>query len=206
MFWPFMKPSFDRAFRRGLSGQDCRADCFGDIGYDGVAQRRQPGTAVQPAGKPINHSTQSGFSRPPTASGKGQARRRVRWVGIPAFQSRALGVGQNEDAGAAVGRAGMGSTHHERPAGVARCFQAAEHPVRAANAECRDILNDKPKPGGTPARGRACAAHSPLRAPSSPAPGPAVLMSWQGKPPQMRCGAGMASVCSCRADRVRMSP
>ncbi len=38
----------------------------------------------------------------------------------------------------------MGSTHHERPAGVARRFQPGEDPVRAANAQCRDVLNQHP--------------------------------------------------------------
>ncbi len=45
---------------------------------------------------------------------------------------------------AAVGRAGMGSTHHERPAGVARSLQPGKHPVRTANAQRRDVLNHHP--------------------------------------------------------------
>ena len=63
--------------RGGLSHAGSRVPISrGDVRHDGVTQGRQPGTAVQPGGKPINHSTQSGFSRPPTASGNGQARRR----------------------------------------------------------------------------------------------------------------------------------
>jgi hypothetical protein len=38
----------------------------------------------------------------------------------------------------------MASTHHERPAGVARRLQFAEYPVRTANAQSSDILNDDP--------------------------------------------------------------
>ena len=39
---------------------------------------------------------------------------------------------------------GMESTHHERPSGVACCFQVAENPIRAATAESRDVLSDDP--------------------------------------------------------------
>jgi hypothetical protein len=38
----------------------------------------------------------------------------------------------------------MASTHHERPAGVARRFQVTEHPVRAVSSEPRDVLNEYP--------------------------------------------------------------
>ena len=38
----------------------------------------------------------------------------------------------------------MGSTHHERPAIVSRRFQAADDPVRAANTQRRDVLNQHP--------------------------------------------------------------
>ena len=35
----------------------------------------------------------------------------------------------------------MDSTHHERLRGVAECFQVIEYPVRATNAESRNVLN-----------------------------------------------------------------
>ena len=41
-------------------------------------------------------------------------------------------------------RAGVPSTHHERPAGVACRFQFAENPVDAASADARDVLICEP--------------------------------------------------------------
>ncbi len=48
--------------------------------------------------------------------------------------------------------------------------------------------------------------HRPERAPSMPAPRPARLVSWHGKPPHRRFGRGTPSARSRAADRVRMSP
>jgi hypothetical protein len=61
--------------------------------------------------------------------------------------SLAFGVNQSPDdpdAVASVGGADMASTHHERPAGVARRFQVTEHPVSAVSSEPRDVLNEYP--------------------------------------------------------------
>jgi hypothetical protein len=41
-------------------------------------------------------------------------------------------------------RSDMASTHHERPAGVARRCQAIEHRVCASSAESRDVLSEYP--------------------------------------------------------------
>jgi hypothetical protein len=38
----------------------------------------------------------------------------------------------------------MESTHHERPCGVAECFQVGQYPIRAATSESRDVLSDNP--------------------------------------------------------------
>jgi hypothetical protein len=38
----------------------------------------------------------------------------------------------------------MSSTHHERPAGVARLFQTTEDDVSAASSEARDVLSEYP--------------------------------------------------------------
>ncbi len=48
--------------------------------------------------------------------------------------------------------------------------------------------------------------HRPERVPSMPAPRPARLMSWHGKPPHKRFGRGTPSARSRAADKVRMSP
>ena len=68
----------------------------------------------------------------------------MRWAAEPVFQSRATGMGHHEHPRPPMGRAGMGSTHHQRPAGVARRFQSGEHPVRAVDAQRRDVLSDYP--------------------------------------------------------------
>jgi hypothetical protein len=57
-------------------------------------------------------------------------------------------VGNNPDPLASVGRAGMESTHHDRPSGVAASFQVREHPVAASAAESRNILSDDPSGSG----------------------------------------------------------
>jgi hypothetical protein len=43
-----------------------------------------------------------------------------------------------------VRRSGMDSTHHERPAGVAKRFQVSEHFVSRCSSKARDVLNDNP--------------------------------------------------------------
>ena len=55
-----------------------------------------------------------------------------------------VAVGHDENALAQVGRAGVGSAHHERPAGVAQCFQPGADPVRAADAQSRAVLSHHP--------------------------------------------------------------
>ncbi len=58
--------------------------------------------------------------------------------------SCSVAVGHDEDAPSQVGRAGVGSAHHERPAGVAQCFQPGADPVRAADAQSRAVLSHHP--------------------------------------------------------------
>ena len=94
------------------------------------------------------HSTNAGLSRPPTASLSGQARRRD-CARLPAFQSRARGVGNSapgddEHAPPAVWCAGMDSTHHEWPALVVERRQIGDDPVRAAASQAKDVLSDHP--------------------------------------------------------------
>ncbi len=78
-----------------------------------------------------------------------QARRRERCPALPHFQSRARGVGSNpsaeeEDPAATVRRAGMDSTHHQRPDAVAERLQISRDPVRAAASKARHVLSDDP--------------------------------------------------------------
>lgn len=66
--------------------------------------------------------------------------------GLP---SLAFAVGQslpgdNPHPLATVGRSNVVSTHHERPAGVARRVQIREHLVRCCSAEARDVLSQHP--------------------------------------------------------------
>ncbi len=113
--------------------------------HHGVAERpHSVHSSVHPSGNPISHSTNRGWRRPPTRSGSEQARRRVCWLGLPLRQSRARGVGQYENSLAPVGRAGVGSAHHERPAGVTQRFQPGADPVRAADAQSRAVLSHHP--------------------------------------------------------------
>ena len=44
-----------------------------------------------------------------------------------------------------VGSAGVDSTHHERPAGVAERLQVSEDFVSRCSAQARDVLNDNPR-------------------------------------------------------------
>ena len=166
--------------RRRPNRQDRLPEGEGNGRHDGVPQPGQAGTAVHPGGKPINHSTHSGFSRPPTASLNGQARRRAAWLAQPAFQSRARGVGHHEDALPPVRRSGMGSTHHERPAGVARRLQLRHEPVRSAKAQAKYVLNQHPTGSALP--------HQPQHVPPQPAarpvepgaePGDADVLAWE---------------------------
>src|SRR5690606_34768080 len=64
--------------------------------------------------------------------------------GPVSFQSREFGVGHHERPLALVGRGGVASTHHERPAGVPEFFQRSEHFVAASAAQRRDVLNAHP--------------------------------------------------------------
>ena len=59
-------------------------------------------------------------------------------------ESCAVGVGNNPHALSSVRRSGMDSTHHERPAGVAKRFQVSEDFVSRCSAQARDVLNDAP--------------------------------------------------------------
>jgi hypothetical protein len=61
--------------------------------------------------------------------------------------SELRGVAQSPDdpdAVAAVRGADVASTHHERPAGVARRLQVAEDGIRAATAQSRHVLDEHP--------------------------------------------------------------
>jgi hypothetical protein len=53
-------------------------------------------------------------------------------------------VGHDPDAVAAVRRADVVSTHHERPAGVAARLQVTEHGICAATAQGRHVLDEHP--------------------------------------------------------------
>jgi hypothetical protein len=53
-------------------------------------------------------------------------------------------VAHDPDAVAAVRRPDVSSTHHERPCGVARRFQVAEHGICAATAQSRHVLDEHP--------------------------------------------------------------
>jgi hypothetical protein len=56
------RPAPASLHRRRLVLEDPPPDPLGDLWDEGVAEG---GTAVHPIGNPINHSTHSGFSRPP---------------------------------------------------------------------------------------------------------------------------------------------
>jgi hypothetical protein len=62
----------------------------------------------------------------------------------PLSASDALQVGNNDDPLPEVWGAGMHSTHHERPCGVAERFQARENPVDSSSAEARNVLKCDP--------------------------------------------------------------
>jgi hypothetical protein len=55
-----------------------------------------------------------------------------------------LGVCDNPDTVSPVRRAGVPSTHHERPRGVVCRFQVIEYPVSSESSETRNILSDDP--------------------------------------------------------------
>lgn len=84
------------------------------------------------------------------AVGVGRNRTAVEREGLPpanAFTplaSAAIAVGKYPNSPPPMGCAGMGSTHHERPAGVTERFQIAENPVSAASSESRDVLSNDP--------------------------------------------------------------
>lgn len=88
-----------------------------------------------------------------------------------------------------MGRAGMGSTHHEWPAGVARRRQSGQHPVCPANAQRRDVLNNDPS--------RAALVDQPLHVPPQataqpvqPGPGArnADVLAWETAADEIRPG------------------
>ena len=120
----------------------------------------------------MSHSTHGGFRQPPAASLSWHERRRARCATEPVFQSRAGGVGQYERPLPPVGCAGMRSTHHERPAGVTRRLQSVEHPV-APRPRRAGTFSTTTQPGRHSSTTRNISSHKPLRAPPSPAPGPA---------------------------------
>jgi hypothetical protein len=93
------------------------------------------------------------FGRPSTAFGVGHsvAPRSVRlpriMVALARSPSADAGVGQSPDdpdAVASVRGADVSSTHHERPAGVARRLQVAEDDICAATAQSRHVLDEHP--------------------------------------------------------------
>jgi hypothetical protein len=63
----------------------------------------------------------------------------------PPLDARGVEISSNDpDAVASMRRAGVPSTHHERPAGVADRFQRSEYPVRASSSDCRHVLKACP--------------------------------------------------------------
>src|SRR6266542_1265034 len=66
---------------------------------------------------------------------------RIRSPRPPRSPSAVRGVGSNNPCSVpSVRRAGVPSTHHERPAGVAERFQRSENPVSASSSDARDVL------------------------------------------------------------------
>jgi hypothetical protein len=63
---------------------------------------------------------------------------------VTLFQSRLHAVAHDPDAVAAVRRADVSSTHHERPAGVACRLQVPEDGISAATAQSRHVLDEHP--------------------------------------------------------------
>jgi hypothetical protein len=53
-------------------------------------------------------------------------------------------AGDDPDAVSSVRRSDVFSTHHERPSGVAECFQRRQHVVSSASAQGRDVLSQDP--------------------------------------------------------------
>jgi hypothetical protein len=64
---------------------------------------------------------------------------------VAAIALHVIGVGNNPHPLSSVRRTGMDSTHHDRPAGVAKRFQVSEHLVSRCSAQARDVLNDNPR-------------------------------------------------------------
>ncbi|MFZ2648628.1 MAG: hypothetical protein WA210_00855 [Burkholderiaceae bacterium] len=60
----------------------------------------------------------------------------------------AVGVGNNPAALSIMRRAGVDSTDHERPPGVACSIQVSEYPVDAESAQARRVFNDDPTGSG----------------------------------------------------------
>jgi hypothetical protein len=91
---------------------------------------------------------------------------RTAWIRSPLpplSASDARHVGNNPDAVSPVGRAGVPSTHHERPDGVSFRFQRSVYPVVAASSEARHVFKTNPTgshfahdPHGFPEQSRSC--------------------------------------------------
>lgn len=92
---------------------------FGNLRHYGVSEASQ---SVHPVGNPMSHSTHFGFGTPPNRVGRSSSylsRSLPLLRVLGPFQSVALGVGHDPCPLSDMGRAGMDSTHHERPRGVA---------------------------------------------------------------------------------------
>jgi hypothetical protein len=63
----------------------------------------------------------------------------LRWT---LFVLLAVGVGTYPDSGAKMGRAGIRSTHHKRPALVPRFFQVGRNPVISSSTERRNVFKE----------------------------------------------------------------
>ena len=92
----------------------------------------------------------------------------------------------------------MGSTHHERPAGVARSLQPGKDGVCAANAQCSDVLNQHPI--------RLALPHDPqhvvpeptsLASEASTAPGAADVLAREAAADQARHGDAVGTQTPC---------
>jgi hypothetical protein len=75
--------------------------------------------------------------------------------------------------------------------------ELAEHLIQSARAKGADVLDDRVR-GRHSSMRRRYSLQSPDRSPASPAPLPAVLMSWQGNPPAITSTGPTSKACRSR--------
>ena len=139
---------------------------------------------VHLAGHPISDSRYGGFSGPRSPYERDS-------LGFPlsaplmwcALVFEAVGVGSNPDALTFVGSSGMVSSEHSPSHIEPHRGQVSEYGSKPPRSEHWRVFHEDESRLNF-ATIRAISIQSPLLAPSRPAPLPAALMSWQGKPPE----------------------